>query len=97
MAPDEILAIVLQLGALVSAITVGLTGAYKSYFPKANPLDFSIPCGAVVMVAAYFAALPVPNSVQGWMGLIVVVIIGGLLPSGLFDAGVNLLQKARRV
>jgi len=94
--PDEILAIVLQLGALVSSITIGLTAVFKECFPDVSGRVFSVPCGAFVMGMAYLTAFPSPVSLQDWMVYVLVCLIGGLLPSGLFDAGVSVLRKARK-
>jgi hypothetical protein len=93
MTPIEIVQLALSLGALVVAVTVGLTGAFKKFFPNTEPLAFSIPAGAAVTVLAWFATQPIPVNVNGWTAFALVVIIGALLPSGLFDAGVNMLRK----
>jgi len=96
MKSDEILAIVLQLGALVSSITIGLTAVFKEYFPDISGRVFSVPCGAFVMAGMYLASFAPPVTLQDWMVYVFVCIIGGLLPSGLFDAGVSVLRKARK-
>lgn len=93
MKPLEIVQLALSLGALVVAVTVGLTGAFKKFFPNVEPLAFSIPAGALITVLAWFATQPVPAGVSGWAAFALVVVIGALLPSGLFDAGVNMLRK----
>ena len=93
MTPVEIVQLALSLGALVVAVTVGLTGAFKKFFPKAEPLAFSIPAGAAITTLSWFATQPVPAGLSEWAIFALVVIIGGLLPSGLFDAGANMLRK----
>lgn len=95
MNPLDIVKLAVTLGSLVVSVTVGLTGAFKKFFPKAEPLAFSIPAGAVLTGGAWFATQPVPTTMAGWLSFALVVIIGGLLPSGLFDAGVNMMAKSR--
>ena len=94
MNPLEIVQLALSLTALVVSITVGLTGAFKKIFPKVEPLFFSLPAGAIFTAVSYFATQPVPQGLSGWMIFALVIVIGALLPSGLFDAGVNLVRKA---
>ena len=96
LAITAIVEIALALAALSSVVTIGLTGVFKEQFPEANPRFFSIPCGATVTGMAYFATLPVPATLMGWMSFILVVVVGGLIPSGLFDAGVNLMKQAQQ-
>lgn len=93
MTPLEIVQLALSLGALVVAVVIGLTGAFKKFFPNAEPLAFSIPAGAVITALAWFATQPVPTGLDGYAVFALVVIIGSLLPSGLFDAGANMLRK----
>ena len=95
MTPVEIVQLALSLGALVVAVTVGLTGAFKKFFPKAEPLVFSIPTGAAFTALTYFATQPMPKGVDGWCVFALVLVVGGLLPSGLFDAGANMLRVAK--
>ena len=95
LAIKTLVEIALSLSALSSLVTVGLTGFFRENFPAANPRWFSIPCGSIVTCIAYFATLPVPDSVAAWMALLLICVVGGLIPSGLFDAGVNLLRKAQ--
>ena len=93
MQPIEIAQLATSLGVIVVSIVIGLTGAFKKFFPTVEPMAFSLPAGAVITVLAWFATQPVPEGVGGWASFALVVIIGGLMPSGLFDAGVNMLRK----
>lgn len=95
MNPLEIVQLALSLSALVVSIVIGLTGAFKKALPNVEPLFFSIPVGMLITVLAWFATQPVPVDVSGWAIFALVLIIGGLLPSGLFDAGVNFARKVQ--
>lgn len=95
-AVGAIVEIALALATLSSVVTIGLTGFFKEQKPNVDPRLFSIPCGSLVTMMAYLATLPVPSSLMEWMSYILIVIIGALVPSGLFDAGVNLLKHAQR-
>ena len=94
MEPSTITDLALSLGLVVVPTVIGLTGAFKKFLPQAEPLLFSIPAGLVLSGLAWFATQPVPEGVAGWCAFVMVTIIGGLLPSGLFDAGVNMARKA---
>ena len=91
--PLEIVQLALTLGAIVVSVVIGLTGAFKRFFPAVEPLAFSIPAGFVITALSWFATQPVPEGVAGWSVFILVAVIGALLPSGLFDAGVNFSRK----
>ena len=94
MEPIAIIQLALSLGVVVVPIAIGLTGAFKKSLPNTNPQWFSLPAGAVLSALAWFATQAPPSDLMTASAFALVVIIGALLPSGLFDAGVNVARKA---
>ena len=96
MEPLDIMALGASLCVIVSPVVLGLTGAFKKAFPKVEPMAFSVPAGAAFTALAWFATQAIPAGIAGWCAFALVLVVGGLLPSGLFDAGVNLGRKAAK-
>ena len=94
MSPGEMLELALFLGGIVIPATTGLTGFFKSNWPKANAKLFSMIVGAILSVVAWFATTPIPQTVAMWSALVLVCFLTSLMPSGMFDALVNVRRKA---
>ena len=95
MEPSAIIELAFSLCIVVVPVVIGLTGAFKQAFPKVNPLSFSMPAGALLAALTWFATQDPPAGLMGWCVFVITTIIGALMPSGLFDAGVNMMRKAR--
>ena len=94
MQPSAIIELALSLGVVVVPTVIAMTGAFKEIFPQVNPRYFSILSGMALSVPTWFATQEMPDNLATWCVFGLVVLIGGFLPSGSFDAGVNFVSKA---